>query len=98
MNDHKKLLLAVCIGEWATALGHIEASIGTGFIQPQPYATLGRVQRELRDLLNQWSSVTERLIRTPDDDARMVAEARAYCTAHQAQIDDVLNETKSEEN
>jgi hypothetical protein len=86
MNHQQKLLLATCIGEWATALAHIEASIETGFITPPPYATLGRVQRELRDLLNQWSAVTERLLRNPDDDARMVQEARTFCAEHQSEL------------
>lgn len=86
MNHRQKLLLAVCIGEWASALAHIEASIETGFITPAPYATLGRVQRELRDLLNQWSAVTERLLRAPEDDARMIEEARAFCTEHQSEL------------
>lgn len=94
MNARQKLLLAVCIGEWATALDHIKVSISTGFIEPAPYATLGRVQRELRDLLNQWSAVTERLIRVPDDDAQMVAEARAYCTEHESEIDALTNGTE----
>lgn len=96
MNNRQKLLLAVCIGEWATALDHIEASTRTGYMGPVPYATLGRVRNELRHLLNEWSSVTERLLRTPDDDARMVEEARAYCTQHQAEIDELLNETEGE--
>jgi hypothetical protein len=94
MNDRQKLLLAVCICEWATALDHIEVSMRTGFMDPAPYATLGRVQRELRDLLNQWSTVTERLLRTPEDDARMVAEARVYATAHQSEIDALTNGTE----
>jgi hypothetical protein len=95
-DQRHRLLLAINIGEWATALDHIEASIRTGLIMPVPYATLNRVRTELRDLLNQWSAVTERLLQHPDDDARMVEEARAYCTEHQAEIDELLNETKGE--
>lgn len=94
MNARDKLLLAVCIGEWATALDHIRAALRTGLQDPKPYTALDRVQRELRDLLNQWSSVTERLLRTPEDDARMIEEARAFCTEHQAEIDDLLNRTE----
>lgn len=94
MNDRQKLLLAVCIGEWSTALDHIRVALRTGFQEPKPYAALDRVQRELRDLLNQWSATTERLLRAPEDDARMVEEARAYCTAHQSEIDALTNGTE----
>lgn len=94
MNARQKLMLAASIGEWAAALTHIEVSIAIGFVDPVPYATLGRVQRELRDLLNQWSSVTERLLRAPEDDARMVEEARAYCTEHLSEIDELTNGTE----
>lgn len=94
MNARQKLLLAVSIGEWATALDHIKVSISTGFIEPAPYATLNRVQRELGDLLNQWSSVTERLLHYPGDDAVMVSEARAYCTEHESEIDALTNGTE----
>jgi hypothetical protein len=94
MSDRQRLLLAVCICEWAGALDHIDAAMRTGFVEPVPYATLGRVQRELRDLLNQWASATERLLRTPEDDARMVEEACAYATAHQSEIDELTNGTE----
>lgn len=93
MNDHQRLLLAVCIGEWSTALDHIEASIRTGFIKPVPYATLGRVRQELRDLLDQWALETERLVRFDTEDDEIVQEARAYCTEHQSEIDALTHAT-----
>ena len=80
--SQRQLQLALTICEWSNAVSHIEAAVETGFIQPRPYTVLGAVRRELRDLLNQWASVTGRLLRTDEDDERMVAEAKAYVDRH----------------
>lgn len=86
-EDHKALL-AICIGEWTTAIEHIEATQDLLPMYQQP-AVLRRMKREQVNLLHQWASV-RRL--SPFDGEALIADARAYATERAADIDALLEE------
>lgn len=86
MNDRERLVLAVCIGEWATVLRHIDV---LEQVEPDEkhYSIRGRVRMELGNLCDLWSADQGNPV--PDNE-RSVAEARAYCTEHQDRLDELL--------
>jgi hypothetical protein len=85
--NRKKLLLACAISEWDTAITHIETALRTGSITvSQPI--LDQLNHELSDLLSLWSGVPRY---QQDPWVALIAQARAYATEHQAEIDSLLN-------
>lgn len=81
MQERTQLMLAVAIGEWASALRHLDALQEIG--ERVPYSVIGRMQTELSDLCELWArrQGDARLL-TAEDREQMVAEAREFCTEH----------------
>lgn len=81
MQERSRLMLAVAIGEWASALRHLDALQKIG--ERVPYSVIGRMQSELSDLCEVWlrEQGDPRTV-TVDRRAEVVAEAQAYCTEH----------------
>lgn len=81
MQERSRLLLAVAIGEWASALDHLHALQEIG--ERVPYSIIGRMQSELSDLCELWvrEQGDARLL-TAEDREQVVVEARDYCTEH----------------
>lgn len=86
-GDHEHTcLLAYCIGEWRTALDHIEAAEAAMGWSFERFA-IQRIKDELRNLLNQWATVSGL---PPSDADALLADARAYATTHVSEIDSLL--------
>jgi len=84
LTDRERLMLAVCIGEWATVIGALDALEQVG---QTVHRHRGRAQRELSYFCDLWSADQGNPV--PDNE-RSVAEARAYCTEHQDRLDELL--------
>lgn len=82
-------LLAVGIGEWTAALQHVEVLDSIG--QPRLSVLRGRIERERAGLCQQWQHALGGTLFALDDVPAIVAEARAWATAHQQEIDALLN-------
>lgn len=81
MQERTQLVLAVAIGEWASALGHLNTLQVVG--ERVPYSVIGRMQAELSDLCELWvrRQGDSRLL-TAEDKKQVVKEASDYATEH----------------
>lgn len=96
MNDQAPLLrTAVCIAEWSTAIDRVrDVATRTGV---PIHSALTALEHELYALCQNYAlmiGLTD--YRPPEDRAVMVRLAHAYCTEHQAEIDELLTERESE--
>jgi len=84
MDERRWLLLAVAITEWAGTLAHLEVLARQGIAIPT--GVQDTISRELGYLMRQWAGP---LGDSPD---KVLAQARAYCTEHYAEVDAVFEE------
>lgn len=88
MDDRERLVLAYGIAEFATARDHFDALRRVGV--RVPYSVKQGVDAILRSLCLTW---TRTLPGKPAyTEEHVVKEARAYCTEHVSEIDDLTRE------
>lgn len=90
--DHERHLawLAIGIGEWSTALAHLDAlSAGHHHVPP---TTRGQVERELNLLCMRWNHATGTLTYSNEERERVSANARTWAAEHVSLIDDLMKE------
>lgn len=85
MSGVARLHVAVALGEWDTALTHLLSMRRSGV--PVPTRIIQQVRAERLALEERWSRLGGRR-------EHAVEEARAYCTAHLTEVEELLREER----
>lgn len=94
MNERELLVTAFCIGEWASALDHLNALMVVG--ERVPFSVIGRLQSELSDMCERWTQLHgDARMLTAADREIVVVEARTYCTEHGIELANLRDELES---
>jgi hypothetical protein len=84
-DEQLRLLTAYAVATYATTLAGLEALQRVGVAVG--YSTIGAVRRGLTAHAHSWDAMHGNHLWDQDRLDRIVGEARAYCTEHQAEVD-----------